>query len=168
MTTYFISGHRDITNKEFKRFYEKDITNAVLAEPDAHFVVGDYYGVDEMAQEKLASLQKKFPDIKITVYHMFTDARNNPCNLPTKGGFVSDHDRDSTMTNVSDKDIAWVRSGKDQSGTAQNLLRRKVKELVHSMKFVEANDFLNGLISTINEHQENDSGIPEIYYPGST
>lgn len=35
--------------------------------------------------------------------------------------------RDLSMTVSSDKDIAWVRPGREKSGTAKNLARRKAK-----------------------------------------
>src|SRR5574343_349897 len=127
---YFISGHRDITQKEFQRFYAKPITDSVLKEPNtAEFVVGDYYGVDAMAQEYLAHLKKSHPNIKVTVYHMFDKPRNNFYQFPVVGGFENDHTRDCAMTVASDVDIAWVRSGKQKSGTAQNVLRRKIKSV---------------------------------------
>lgn len=47
------------------------------------------------------------------------------------GGFETDRDRDSAMTNVSSEDIAFIRSkSKWDSGTAENILRR------HTMKYL--------------------------------
>ena len=47
------------------------------------------------------------------------------------GGFKTDRDRDSAMTNVSSEDIAFIRSkSKWDSGTAENILRR------HTMKYL--------------------------------
>lgn len=47
------------------------------------------------------------------------------------GGFETDGDRDSAMTNVSSEDIAFIRSkSKWDSGTAENILRR------HTMKYL--------------------------------
>ncbi len=163
MATYFISGHRDLTDKEFYLHYKKTIMNSVLADPKSSFVVGDYWGADLMAQEYLASLKKKYTELNITVYHMFEEPRNNPCGLPTKGGFTSDHDRDSAMTLVSDKDIAWVRAGKKYSGTAQNLLRRKVKELVLDMKFKEAADLMKGLLAMLSIHPDSKVDAEIVY-----
>ena len=127
---YFISGHRDVTQKEFQRYYAKAITDAVLKEPNTvEFLVGDYYGVDEMAQAYVAKLKSTHPNIKMTVYHMFNTPRKNFYKFPTVGGFENDHTRDCAMTLNSDYDIAWVRSGKQTSGTAQNMLRRKIKSV---------------------------------------
>jgi hypothetical protein len=177
MKTYFISGHRDITQKEFQVHYAKDIMNAILRDPSSKFIMGDYYGVDEMAQEYLVELKKKYTDIDIVVYHMFETPRNCVKGLATKGGYLNDHHRDSAMTVESDEDIGWVRAGKSDSGTAQNLLRRKVKTLVHGMKIEDSLDFLQGLLNTLEGHpnpqSENgdvdesmlDGGMPIIYFP---
>lgn len=165
MSTFFISGHRDIANKEFQRHYAKEIMNIVLRDPKSKFVVGDYYGVDQMAQRYLYSLQQKYHDIEVTVYHMFDEPRNNEFDFPTKGGYINDHDRDSAMTMESDSDIAWVRSGKWNSGTAQNLLRRKVQRMMMEMKFKDANDFAQGLIVLLKDHPKNATGVaPTVHY----
>ena len=127
---YFISGHRDITKEEFEKHYVGKIKSVIQEEMDdmicdtrAYFVVGDYYGVDIMAQDWLC--ENGFAD-KVTVYHMFEKPRNiNPLITHIKGGYESDEERDSAMTNDSDFDIAFVRNGKwKDSGTAINIRRR--------------------------------------------
>lgn len=125
--TYFISGHRDISREEFIQYYAKPITQHVLNEPNAKYVVGDYHGVDVMAQNLLNSFVESgiIDKDNITVYHMFTSPRNNPHMFKTIGGFTNDEDRDCAMTMASHEDIAWVRSGKKGSGTDQNIERRK-------------------------------------------
>lgn len=115
---YFISGHRNIGQVEFEEHYVPALQR-VLEDKESSVVVGDYLGVDLMAQAWLRNHGYE----KVTVYHMFTKARNN-VGFPTIGGFTSDEHRDSTMTLVSDADIAWVRPGKEDSGTALNLKRR--------------------------------------------
>lgn len=40
------------------------------------------------------------------------------------GGFTSDVDRDSIMTDLSDPDIAFIKDDRCDSGTTQNLKRR--------------------------------------------
>ena len=121
--TYFISGHRDVTEEEFDHYYGLHIYKA--AANNAEFVIGDYEGVDKMAMDLLWGwrLNNVLPDIKVTVYHMFDSPRNNP-GWPTVGGFQTDEERDAAMTAASDRDIAWVRPGKERSGTAQNIARR--------------------------------------------
>lgn len=120
---YFISGHRNITEQEFKKNYTPLLMNAA-AEDHSTFVVGDYYGVDIMAQNFLVDVLKINPD-RITVYHMFESPRNkNPKITKTKGGFIGDSERDAQMTMDSTKDIAFVRDEKKWSGTGENILRR--------------------------------------------
>ena len=122
-TTYFISGHRNITEKEFKDNYAPAIMQAA-AEDHSTFVIGDYYGVDIMAQNYLIDTLKINPD-RVTVYHMFNSPRNkNPQITKTKGGFTTDSERDLQMTNDSQVDIAFVRDEKKMSGTGENILRR--------------------------------------------
>lgn len=119
---YFISGHRDITQKEFDTHYKPVIDNVIKHDDKKTFLIGDYEGVDIMAQKYLVS--KGLTDC-ITVYHMFKSPRNIACSeITTCGGYKSDEERDAAMTNDSDFDIAFVRKGKETSGTAQNLMRR--------------------------------------------
>lgn len=122
--TYFISGHRDITEEEFELNYKLAIDYALYENPDAKFVVGDYYGVDIMAQNYLIDSLLLDPS-RVTVYHMFESPRNkNEKITKTKGGFTSDEERDAAMTNASSKDIAFVRDNTKISGTGSNILRR--------------------------------------------
>jgi len=117
---YFISGHRDITPEEFIALYEPIIEDA-LKDPQAKFVVGDCSGVDKIAQAYLAQQVSKEA---VTVYHAYENPRNNMGNFPTCGGFTSQTKKDAAMTEASDADIAWVRPGYEDSGTARNLKRR--------------------------------------------
>ena len=121
--TYFISGHRDITDAEFEFNYEP-LINAALRNPKTKFIVGDCDGVDIMAQNYLMDVIFIEPS-RITVYHMLDAPRNiNPRIEKTRGGFKSDEERDAAMTVASSFDIAFVRDIKKNSGTAQNILRR--------------------------------------------
>lgn len=125
--TYFVSGHRNITEEEFIEHYEPILWEK-LNEEGAIFVVGDCAGVDDMAQKYL----KAFDIRDITVYHMFEEPRHGN-GLPTNGGYRSDVERDFAMTVASDEDIAWVRPGCERSGTAQNIERRSwLKERVEN------------------------------------
>lgn len=117
--TYFISGHRNITEEEFIKHYEPVLWNKIN-ESDVSFVVGDCDGADDMAQKYLKSMGVK----EVTVYHMFDSPRHN-AGFTLVGGFNSDDERDFAMTKASDVDIAWVRPGCEKSGTAMNLERRK-------------------------------------------
>lgn len=121
--TFFISGHRDITDKEFKEIYVPRIIDCAL-EYDAYFIMGDYDGVDIMAQDFLIN-ELNYDINKICVYHMgLFPMHINENVINTKPYFENDEHRDSTMTKDSDEDIAFIREGKNNSGTAQNILRR--------------------------------------------
>ncbi|WP_414753956.1 hypothetical protein [Anabaena sp. CCY 9910] len=112
----FISGHLDITQAEFEIHYRPLIDRAIAQ--NECFVVGDARGADTLAQQYLWGRTEA-----VIVYHMFTSPRNNPGFL-TRGGFQSDVERDTQMTLDSDRDIAWVRPGRERSGTQANCDRR--------------------------------------------
>jgi hypothetical protein len=115
--TAFISGHRDISEGEFKGHYQGAIDNAIHNRHD--FVICDYMGVDTIAQ---AYLNKQGVQ-NVTVFHMLTAPRVNLGGWPTVGGYISDSQRDAACTRASDYDIAWSR--RDFSGTWENIQRRK-------------------------------------------
>jgi len=122
--TYFISGHRDITEDEFERNYKITLEGIVNEVPDCRFVVGDCQGADIMAQNYLLDVLDVDPD-RITVYYVGDRARNlNPkvCNIMC--GFENDREKDAAMTAASSVDIAFVRNNTEISGTAENILRR--------------------------------------------
>ena len=135
---YFISGHRNITEYEFinnyiKKFnqiemmyqYQKSM-NKINDIDMPLYVVGDYEGVDIMSQNYLVDNLKVDPK-RITVYHMFDKPRNYNSKITNfKGGFNYDEERDAAMTNDSTEDIAFVRDHLQLSGTAMNILRRKL------------------------------------------
>ena len=117
MATYFISGHLDLTAEEFIEHYVPRLEIAVAN--GATFVVGDARGCDTLAQAWLASKKAT-----ATVFHMFEAPRNCLTDFPKRSGFKSDEERDEAMTLASYYDIAWVRPGRENSGTARNLARR--------------------------------------------
>ena len=112
----FISGHLDFTQVEFNEHYRPQIDIALSK--NQGFVVGDARGADSLAQQYLLNKTEA-----VVVYHMFKSPRNNP-GFPTRGGFQSDKERDEQMTRDSHQDIAWVRFGREKSGTHKNLDRR--------------------------------------------
>jgi len=116
MPIYFISGHLDLTQQEFDTYYQGHLVRAVAN--DGVFVLGDARGADAMAQEYLKGNKN------VTVYHMFDKPRNNIYGYKTVGGFKSDEERDAAMTAASNADIAWIRPGRERSGTSKNLKRR--------------------------------------------
>lgn len=113
----FVSGHLDLTEAEFEEHYAPRLREAHGR--GALFVVGDARGTDAMAQEYLHRLGAIY-----VVYHMLDTPRNAVGRPPLRGGFLSDTDRDAAMTAASDADVAWVRPGREKSGTARNLARR--------------------------------------------
>jgi hypothetical protein len=128
ITTYFISGHRDITQEEFEKNYGSIIKNIVdnNSPGTIRFIIGDYYGVDIMAQNYLID-NLNFPPDRICVYHMFDKPRNIHPKIENRvGGFSCDEERDAAMTRDSHIDIAFVRDHLKLSGTAMNILRRNL------------------------------------------
>jgi len=116
---YFISGHRNITDDEFMTHYSSKI-NEALRDPNASFVVGECDGVDSKAQKFLIGKTEN-----LIVYHIGNEPVNNIGNWKTKGGYNNHIERDSAMTKDSDIDIFWIRNWGENSGTEQNILRRK-------------------------------------------
>lgn len=130
INTYFISGHREITESEFEFNYKTAIDAALYENPNARFVVGDYYGVDILAQNYLLDQIGIEPE-RVTVYHMFDAPRNkNEKVVNLCGGFKSDEERDAAMTAASAQDIAFVRDYTKISGTAMNILRRHILRIL--------------------------------------
>lgn len=122
---YFISGHRKINKDEFDRLYIPAITKVIAFDPDFRFVVAECRGVDSMAQDLLKSLLSEDQHYRVTVYHMFDKPRYLASDkFNVRGGFKDDIERDTAMTIVSNFDIAFVRKGCWESGTAQNIQRR--------------------------------------------
>jgi hypothetical protein len=114
---FFISGHLSLTQDEFDIHYKPFIVEALCH--NSSFVVGDAKGADTLAQNYLFGKTDK-----VVVYHMFGSPRYN-AGFPTEGRFQSDEERDNAMTDNSDSDIAWVRKGREKSGTQKNLDRRE-------------------------------------------
>jgi hypothetical protein len=125
----FISGHLDLTSEEFDTHYVPLIQIAI--KNNHTFVIGDARGADNMAQQFISEIYGGDNKTNwgtyspVLVFHMFGSPRNNVGGFKTKGGYKSDDERDAAMTAASDYDIAWVRPGREKSGTAKNLARRK-------------------------------------------
>lgn len=125
---FFVSGHLDVSQDEFFQLYVPKILGALSSPTGARFLVGDAPGCDERTQRlfKDAGLLSL-----LTVYHMKERPRiyvGEPAGV--QGGFRNDDDRDTAMTKASTEDIAWVRQGREKSGTARNLSRRSKSGLV--------------------------------------
>jgi len=113
-----ISGHVNITEREFFDYYPVRIERAM--ELGCTIFVGDAPGADSMAQKYL--YEREY--FKVIVCHAYNSPRNNFGDFLTIGGFKSYTERDAFMTKQTSYDIAWVRPGKERSGTAKNLERR--------------------------------------------
>jgi hypothetical protein len=124
LSIYFISGHLDTTPEELQDEYALRLL-MLIHEPGSSFVVGDARGTDTWAQSFLGKhIPEKEHASRVTVFHMFDAPRTNVFGFPTVGGFTSDDERDAAMTLASTHDVAWVRPGREKSGTAKNLARR--------------------------------------------
>lgn len=122
--TYFISGHRNLTEEEFEKNYTPALKSVVENIPDAKFVVGDCTGADIMAQNYLIDVLAIDPE-RVTVYcHGNVPESANKEIINFKTGYNTDIEKDAAMTEISSKDIAFVRDIFENSGTAQNILRR--------------------------------------------
>lgn len=113
----YVSGHLDLSEEEFAAHYVPKLVEAVAR--GCRFVVGDARGADLLFQ-RYAQAQ----GLSVTVFHMFAGPRNNVGGFPVVGGFATDAARDEAMTAASGFDVAWVRPGRERSGTAKNLKRR--------------------------------------------
>lgn len=154
MCRYFISGHRNITEEEFIEHYTPQIDISI--KNGDSFVVGDCEGVDAKAMQYI--WEKGYNNL--TVYYIGITARHNPgfksVNQWVDGSIIdSDYKRDILMSLNSDQDIAWIRTGKERSGTARNLQRRLwlkeffknnpcflVTRLLQQIEIAEANIFI--------------------------
>ena len=116
-TVAFVSGHLDLAEDEFLHHYVPQI--AAARARGCSFVVGDARGADLLFQRHAHA-----HGLVVTVFHMFERPRNNVGDFAIVGGFGSDEARDAAMTAASTIDIAWVRPGRERSGTAKNLRRR--------------------------------------------
>ena len=128
VTVYFVSGHRNISEEDFNNTYAFEIKSIIdnHYNDDCIFIMGDYYGCDIMAQDYLLDTLEINPS-RVYVYHMLDKPRNvNPKVINLVGGFTSDEERDAAMTDASDYDIAYIYDHTKLSGTAQNILRRKL------------------------------------------
>lgn len=129
---YFISGHRDLSYKDFEKYYIPKIKEVIGKDPRAEFIVGDCDGADKYAMDYIFNETMK----DLTIYHMFNKPRNTPNDkhpgtlvsdykyIFFRRGFKSDEERDSAMTRDSDFDIAFIKDNRWDSGTAQNIKRR--------------------------------------------
>ena len=121
---YFVSGHRDLTQEEFNKYYAPKIDNIVSRDESASFVVGDWEGLDSMFIDYMS----RFEDWEygyITIYCVNKPRLNYPKKFGIDTHCCDSYDEcDASMTRDSDFDIAWIRPGREDSHTALNIKRR--------------------------------------------
>lgn len=125
--TYFISGHRDLTQEEFDKHYAPVLKKVLQSDWNCEFVIGDWEGCDTMALEFLLS----HPDYKYIEIYYVDKVRIQPFGDHVdcfENLYVYSKDNydecDEAMTKCSDFDIAWIRPGREDSHTAINIKRR--------------------------------------------
>lgn len=139
MKTAFISGHIDVDEDTFISQYKDVIDIAIQCQHK--FVIGSARGVDTHALNYLLKNNVLPSDITIHYYNKHDNDGHMQFYKELKVNimehFISYSARDAHMTQVSDYDIAFVRSAEDsqklygekynpkkKSGTELNLLRR--------------------------------------------
>lgn len=134
----FISGHRNLTENEFNKYYINKISEYIkwctvdelFTQPKVvTFYVGDCNGCDSMAiRHLLPCLNKR---VKLVICSLkdtfdgqidYTHIHNE--NVTLLKEFNTHEERDMYMTNNTMFDILWIRPNEWTSGTAQNFVRR--------------------------------------------
>ena len=126
--TYFISGHRDLTQEEFDKHYAPILEKVLKEDWNCDFVIGDWVGCDKMALEFILSQPYYYNSIEIFYVDKvrirpFGEHISNFERLYVVSRSTYD-DCDESMTKFSDFDIAWIRPGREDSHTAMNIKRR--------------------------------------------
>lgn len=134
----FISGHRNLTENEFNKYYINKISEYIkwctvdelFTQPKVvTFYVGDCNGCDSMAiRYLLPCLNKRVKlvicSLKDTFDGQIDYTHINNENVTLLKEFNTHEERDMYMTNNTKFDILWVRPNEWTSGTAQNFVRR--------------------------------------------
>lgn len=117
---YFVSGHRDLTEEEFNKYYIPKIKDAIWNDKNARFVVADCEGCDTMF---INYMLDNYPEANVTIFILDLSKYKGlfPFTLYVCKSIL---ERDIRMTEESNKDIAFIRKGKENSYTALNILRR--------------------------------------------
>lgn len=125
---YFISGHRDLTDIEFREHYKPIIDMVIDHDPIADFVVGDWEGCDTLTIAYLLDNLHFTGQIHVVcineprIKYYGDDLENyEQVVLHYKDSY---DECDASMTENSDFDIAWIRPGRENSHTAKNIKRR--------------------------------------------
>lgn len=133
----FVSGHHDLKQEDFDKYYAPKIKNLVENDKNISFVVGFYSGCDIMF---LDYIESNFINLNITIYvatkethilYLFTNILSdlNTRLLDTHNNLRicyrnTYEDCDKEMSEVSNMDLAFIYSDRENSHTAKNILRR--------------------------------------------
>ena len=120
---YFVSGHRDLTPTEFREHYVPLICKIIKDDVWCEFVVGFCEGCDRMF---IDWMKEHAPSHDLLVFLCTEHSEDFWDHYPNVYLYkcYSYDECDATMTHNSDFDIAWVRLGKENSHTANNIKRR--------------------------------------------
>ena len=120
---YFVSGHRNLTEKEFFDHYVPKIEKIMREDKFVSFVVGDWEGCDSMFLNFIKHTY--FIQPRIHIYYANTPRVDleglDNISLYNKSTY---DECDASMTKDSNFDIAWIRPGREDSHTALNIKRR--------------------------------------------
>jgi hypothetical protein len=123
---YFISGHRDLTQAEFHKYYTPLINKIIAIDDVARFIFGDWEGCDTLAYNYI--LPKLQPHQTIDIYcvnKVRFDNYSEKLYPQVDVKMCDSYDAcDKAMTLASDFDIAWMRPRRELSHTANNIKRR--------------------------------------------
>lgn len=125
---YFISGHRDLTIKEFEEHYVPLIQKVIEEDIYADFIVGDWEGCDTQFLEWLLYTRPNDSIVEIYCVNFPRVKIDNVSIVNFENVFFTTKNTydecDASMTRDSDFDIAWIRPGRENSHTANNIKRR--------------------------------------------
>lgn len=152
---YFVSGHRDLTEKEFIEHYVNQICYVLERDRYAEFIVGDWEGCDRMFLEYMKDNSNRITVCYCEKLRVNSDLFNYAIKCD------SYDECDAKMTELTDFDIAWIRPGREDSHTAQNI-KRRFGLLNNNLKpgdWVETCNMTPGILQNI----EGDD--VEVFYP---
>ena len=123
---YFISGHRDLTREEFNEHYTPIINRIIELDSFAKFIMGDWEGCDTLVYNYILPRLKQYQTIDIYYVDTVRFDNFNKALYPQVVSRKCDsyEECDASMIYYSDFDIAWIRPGKENSHTANNVKRR--------------------------------------------
>ena len=123
MRVYLISGHRDLTDEEFRNYYADKIRKSNAEFPNCVYIVGDNPGCDKYAQDYLRKIGVS--PARVIIYYRTATPPANIHKCETKA-FDTNNEKNIAMVNHSTHDIAWIRPGEVDSEPGKNIERRRI------------------------------------------